>query len=212
MKRLIWIVLLGSVFFLLSGCLFASRPVSPGRSIYQILQVNDIQAEINRREALADPDNENHFALVVLYTHPRNQHPDYPVAERHLNEYLVNLAPEDQDWQARYIYYLLQRINASDEIIHQTQKQLELETTERLTWQSRSQSDKKKAKAARAALQKIKKESGQLRLQLKKAQKKSAMATRNCERQRIENEELKKQIKDLTDLYLDLEKKRQAMQ
>jgi hypothetical protein len=38
------------------------------------------------------------------------------------------------------------------------------------------------------------------------------MAARNCERQRIENEELKKQIKDLTDLYLDLEKKRKAMQ
>lgn len=212
MKRLILIVLLGGLAFFLSGCFFASRPVPSDRSIYQILQANDIQMEIKRREELSGPDNENHFALVVLYTHPRNQNPDYQAAERHLTEYIANLPPENQDWQARYIYYLLQRINAGDEEIDRTQKQLELESAERLSWQSRNKSDQKKIKTVRAVLRKSKKESDQLRVKLKKAQKKSTTTSRKCERRRIENVELKKQLEDLTNLYLDLEKKRQAMQ
>ncbi len=212
MKRLIRILLLCWVFPLLSGCFPVSQPVPSDRSIYQILQVHNIGEEIKRREDLVDPDNENHFALVVLYTHPRNQHPDYQAAESHLNEYLVNLSPENQDWQARYIYYLLQRINENDEAIDRTQKQLELEIAARRSWQSQNKSDKKKIKTVWAALRKSKKESGQLRLKLKNALKESAAVSRRCERQQIENEELKKQLKDLTDLYLDLEKKRKAMQ
>ena len=212
MKRLIRITLLCGLLFLLSGCFFISRPVPSDRFICQILQVNNIKEEIKRREDLADPDNENHFALVVLYTHPRNQHPDYQAAKRHLNEYLVNLPPENQDWQARYIYHLLQRINESDEVIDQIQKQLELEIAERKSWQSQNKSDKKKIKTIWAALQKSRRESGQLRSKLKNALKESTAVSRRYERQKIENEELKKQLRDLTDLYLDLEKKRKAMQ
>ena len=212
MNRLLWIILLGSLTVTISGCFLAASPAPKDLSLVQLMQVDDLQTEINRREKIVDPANANHFALVVLYTHPRNQKPDYPAAEKHLREYLAHLPPENQKWQARYIYHLLKRINAGNEKVNQIQSQRDRESDERRSLQTRCKADKKTVRVTRAALLKSKKRSLRLREKLKKAEKKLTAVSRLYERQKIENSEFKKQLNDLAELYLDLEKKRQKMQ
>jgi len=212
MKRLILLVLPVILAFILSGCFLTAKSVPFDHFNNPILQAGNIQTEIKNREAVADPDIENHFALAVLYTHPRNQTPDYQTAAGHLDEYLANSPPEKQGGQARYINYLLKRINASDEKIDRAQKQLESESAERRSEQSRCKSDLKKCKSVRIALKQSRNKSNQLQKQLKKAQKSSAKVLDEQKRLQIENGELNKQLEKLTDLYLGLEKKRQVMQ
>lgn len=212
MNRLLWIMLLGSLTVTISGCFLAAPPAPEDSSPFQLIQVDDLQAEINRRENLVDPDNENHLALGVLYTHPRNQKPDYPAAEKHLNEYLAHLPPEKGQWPARYIYHLLKRINAGDESVRQIQNQCNRERNERLSLAMQGKADKKKLEVIRAALQKSKKRSKRLQVKLKRTEAKLTAVSRLYKRQQIENDEFKKKLNDLTELYLDLEKKRQQMQ
>jgi hypothetical protein len=212
MKRLIWLVLPVILAFILSGCFLSAKSVPFDHFYNPVLQAGDIQTEIKNRETLADPDIENHFALAILYTHPRNQTPDYQTAAGHLDAYLANLPPEKKGAQARYINYLLKRINVIDEKISRTQKQLKSESSERQSCQSRYESDQEALRTAGAKLKKSRKKSNRLRGQLKKAQKSSAKVLNEQKRLQIENGELKKQLEKLTDLYLGLEKKRQVIQ
>ena len=147
--------------------------------------------------------------MAILYTHPRNQRPDYQAAKKYLNEYLMNLQAEHGDWQAQYIYHLLERINATDEEIDRTGKQLEMKSTEQLTCQTQQEACRKKLKTVQDALKQLKKKSNQNLYELEKI---STKTQSEINRLQIENQKLKKQLEDLTKLYINLEKKRQAIQ
>ncbi|MEA3230818.1 MAG: hypothetical protein U9Q05_03575, partial [Thermodesulfobacteriota bacterium] len=123
-KRLPILILL----FFLSGCVPAWQSTPSNRVIDKSWQVADIQEEIDRRENSSPSDNENYFALAILHTHPRNQRPDYQAANKYLNEYLKDLPTEREDWQAEYIYHLLERINVADGEINGIGKQLEMKS------------------------------------------------------------------------------------
>ena len=158
MKKLLPILIL---LFFLSGCLPAWRSTPSNRLINQNWQVADIQKEIDRRENSSPSDNKNQFIMAILYTHPLNQRPDYQAAKKYLNEYLMNLQAEHGDWQAQYIYHLLERINATDEEIDRTGKQLEMKSTEQLTCQTQQEACRKKLKTVQDALKQLKKKSNQ---------------------------------------------------
>ena len=206
MKKLLPILIL---LFFLSGCLPAWRSTPSNRLINQNWQVADIQKEIDRRENSSPSDNKNQFIMAILYTHPRNQRPDYQAAKKYLNEYLMNLPAEHGDWQAQYIYHLLERINATDEEIDRTGKQLEMKSTEQLTCQTQQEACRKKLKTVQDALKQLKKKSNQNLYELEKI---STKTQSEINRLQIENQKLKKQLEDLTKLYINLEKKRQAIQ
>jgi len=206
MKKLLPILIL---LFFLSGCLPAWRSTPSNRLINQNWQVADIQKEIDRRENSSPSDNKNQFIMAILYTHPRNQRPDYQAAKKYLNEYLMNLQAEHGDWQAQYIYHLLERINATDEEIDRTGKQLEMKSTEQLTCQTQQEACRKKLKTVQDALKQLKKKSNQNLYELEKI---STKTQSEINRLQIENQKLKKQLEDLTKLYINLEKKRQAIQ
>jgi len=206
MKKLLPILIL---LFFLSGCLPAWRSTPSNRLINQNWQVADIQKEIDRRENSSPSDNKNQFIMAILYTHPRNQRPDYQAAKKYLNEYLMNLQAEHGDWQAQYIYHLLERINATDEEIDRTGKQLEMKSTEQLTCQTQQEACRKKLKTVQDSLKQLKKKSNQNLYELEKI---STKTQSEINRLQIENQKLKKQLEDLTKLYINLEKKRQAIQ
>jgi chromosome segregation ATPase len=209
MKKLLPILIL---LFFLSGCLPAWRSTPSNRSINQNWQVVDIQAEIDRREDSSPSDNKNRFILAILHTHPRNQRPDYQAAKKHLNEYIMNLPTKHEDWQAQYIYHLLERINAADEEIDRTGKQLEMKSAEQLACQTQQEACRKKLKTVQDALKKSKKKSKQALSELEKTKNTSTKTQLETEHLQIENQKLKKQLEDLTKLYINLEKKRQAIQ
>ena len=165
MKKLLPILIL---LFFLSGCLPAWRSTPSNRMINQNWQVADIQEEIDRRESSSPSDNKNRFILAILYTHPRNQRPDYKAAKKYLNEYLMNLPNEHEDWQAQYIYHLLERINTADEEIDRTGKQLEMKSAEQSTCQTQQEACRKKLKTVQDALKKSKKKSKQALSELEK--------------------------------------------
>jgi len=209
MKKLLPILIL---LFFLSGCLPAWRSTPSNRLINQNWQVADIQKEIDRQENSSPSDNKNQFIMAILYTHPRNQRPDYQAAKKYLNEYLMNLQAEHGDWQAQYIYHLLERINATDEEIDRTGKQLEMKSAEQLTCQTQQEACLKKLKKVQDALQKSKKKSNQTLHELEKIKNTSTKIQNEVNRLQIDNQRLKRQLEDLTELYINLEKKRQAIQ
>lgn len=207
--RIIWLT--GAVL-LLSGCFFMPRPGAPVWTIDRIMQIDNIPGEIEWRESLKNPENRNDFILAVLYTHPRNPNPDCLAAEKHLDKYLAHLPPEKPDRQAAYIYGVLRRVSICNAETGRIRRRLEQEKIKRQAWQSQAKSAQKKLKATRAVLEKSKRRAGQLRGRLKKTEKRKAAALSKYEKMQNENNELKEKLKELTDLYLDLEKKRQAMQ
>jgi len=209
MKKLLPILIL---LFFLCGCMSGWRSTPSNRLINQNWQVADIQKEIDRRENSSPSDNKNQFIMAILYTHPRNQRPDYQAAKKYLNEYLMNLQAEHGDWQAQYIYHLLERINATDEEIDRTGKQLEMKSTEQLTCQTQQEACLKKLKKVQNALQKSKKKSNQTLSELEKTKNTSTKTQHDVNRLEIDIQRLKKQLEDLTELYINLEKKRQAIQ
>ncbi len=204
-KRLPILILL----FFLSGCVPAWQSAPSNRVIDQSWQVADIQEEIDRRENSSPSDNENYFALAILHTHPGNQRPDYQAANKYLNEYLKDLPTEREDWQAEYIYHLLERINAADGEINGIGKQLEMKSAAQSTCQTQQETCQKKLKTAQNDLRKSKKKSNQALYELKK---KSAKIQDEVKSLQLEKQKLKKQLDDLTELYINLEKKRQAIQ
>ena len=209
MNKLLPILIL---LFFLSGCLPAWRSTPSNRLINQNWQVVDIQEEIDRRENSSPSDNKNHFILAILHTHPRNQKPDYKAAKKYLNEYLINLPAEHENWQSQYIYHLLERINAADEEIDRTGKQLKMKSAEQLTCQTQQEACLKKLKTAQKALRKSKKKSNQTLSELEKTKNTSTKTQHDVNRLEIDNQRLKKQLEDLTELYINLEKKRQGIQ
>ena len=209
MKKFLPILIL---VFLFSGCVPTWRSMSSNRLINQSWQIVDVQEEINRRKDLSPSDNENFFILAILHSHPRNQRPDYKSANKYLNEYLINLPAGQEDWQAQYFYHLLEKINAADDEIGRARKQLEMKSAEQLTCQTQLEVCRTKLKTVQEELQRSKKKSNKDLSKLEKAQKASTKTQNEVKRLVTENQRLKKQLEDLTELYINLERKRQAMQ
>jgi len=209
MKKLLPILIL---LFFVCGCMSGWRSTPSNRLINQNWQVADIQEEIDRRENSSPSDNKNRFILAILHTHPRNQKPDYQAAKKYLNEYIMNLPTEPEDWQAQYIFYLLEKIDKTDEEINQTKKLLEMKRGEQLTCQTQQEACRKKLKTVQDALKKSKKKSNQTLSELEKTKNTSTKTQHDVNRLEIDIQRLKKQLEDLTELYINLEKKRQAIQ
>jgi len=209
MKKLVTILIL---VFLFSGCAPTWQSIPSNRLINQNWQVVDVQEEIDRRKDLSPSDNENFFILAILHSHPRNRRPDYKAANNYLNEYLINLPTGQEDWQAQFFNHLLEKINATDDEIGRARKQLEMKSAEQLTCQTQLEACRTKLKTVQEELQKSKKKSNKALSKLEKTQNISTKTQNEVKRLVIENQRLKKQLEDLTELYINLERKRQAMQ
>jgi septal ring factor EnvC (AmiA/AmiB activator) len=182
------------------------------RLINQNWQVVDVQEEIDRRKDVSPSDYENFFILAILYSHPRNRRPDYQAANRYLNEYLINLPTGQDDRQAQYICHLLEKINAADDEIDWARKQLEMKSAEQLTGQTQLEACRTDLKTVQEELQRSKKKSKKALSNLEKTQNTTAKTQNEVKRLVIENQRLKKQLEDLAELYINLERKRQTMQ
>jgi len=197
----------------MTGCLPALQKSPSNHLINQSWRATDIQQEIVKREKRPSSDRKNVFILALLHTHPRNQQPDYQAAKKYLRRYLASRPPDHReahsDWRPQHIYHLLETISTHEETI-KTQK--ETQTTDQVDCQNKYTECRNNLKKVQGALKKSKRSASLAKKQLKKTQSLSTDLENQVNQLQIENIKLKKQIKKLTDLYIDLEKKRQAIQ
>lgn len=199
-----------------TGCISAMTPSPSNHAINQSWQTTDIKQEIVKLESGSLSDPKDMFLLALLHTHPHNSHPDFRAARTYLNRYLTVLSEHHSsqwsDWRAQHIHHLLETIQTLEETIGRSQSRTEVLTWEQTDCQEKHAECIKKLKGLRWALKKSKKTATSAQQQLKDAQTLSEGTENEIDRLASENMKLKIQLKKLTDLYINLEKKRQAIQ
>lgn len=199
-----------------TGCLPALQSAPSNRLVNQSWRTTDIQQEIVKREKRPPTDHKNLFILALLHTHPQNQFPDYRSAKKYLARYLSvqskGQSDSQSDWRGRHIHHLLNTITALEEEVGQSQSQTEVLTWEQTDCQKKQAACSKKLKHLRWALKKSEKNTAYAQKQLEEAQTFLTDTENTINQLESENIKLEIQLKKLTDLYLNLEKKRQAIQ
>ncbi len=201
---------------MISGCVPALTQSPSNHAINQAWQTTDIKQEILTLESGSLSSAKDLFLLALLHTHPRNNQPDYRAARTYLNRYLTALSERQSsqwsDWRAQHMHHLVGTIQKLEEKIGRNESQTEVLIWEQSDCQKKHAECTKKLKGLRWALKKSKKSISMTKQQLKEAQTLSEDTVNEIDRLESENTKLKIQLKKLTDLYINLEKKRRAIQ
>ncbi len=210
MKQIIFVIV--AIALLSTGCAPIWQPSPASRWMKNDWQMTEIQKEIQKRQHRPSSQNKNNYILALLHTHPNNQRPNYGAAKKYLKKYLAGLSPGRKDPQAQYMYHLLEKISWSDEEIGRFNTQLETRSAEQSDSQMKQAACQKKLKKVKGSLWQSKKKVSELNDQLEKFKESTKQDQAKITRLQIENGELKEQLEDLTELYINLEKKRRAIQ